>query len=118
MGHELLPMVLPAGWQTVRTTDDGAMYMSRDGMSVIVSWHKEDDGRHWLHVSCARKNRLPSWDDVADVKRMFVGDGRYAYQVIPPKSKHVNIHPNCLHLWAPLEGAQPLPDFTHGGNTI
>lgn len=111
-----LPIVLPAGWSIVHRTEDGAAYQC-GGVRVIVSAARELDDRAWLHVSASRAMRIPSWDDMCEVKRLFCGD-RYAYQVHPPKAKYVNINPNVLHLWSPLEGDPPLPDFTRGGSTI
>jgi hypothetical protein len=115
-GIEHLPKVLPAGWSEVYETPDGMAYQS-GGLRVICSVDTELDGRLWLHVSVSRGMRIPSWDDLRLVKDIFVGD-RYAYQVFPTKEKYVNINPFCLHLWCPLEGEQPLPDFTRGGKTI
>jgi hypothetical protein len=102
-----------------RATDGGA-YARADGLAVIASVAVEQDGRRWLHVSCSRRARLPSWDDLADVKAVFVGRDQYAYQVFAPASKHVNQHAFCLHLWRCLDvdvGAV-LPDFTQGGDSI
>lgn len=113
---DFLPRVLPIGWSVVQRNEDGAAYQ-HGGLCVIVSADTEQDGRPWLHVSASRAMRLPSWEDLRTVKEIFVGD-RYAYQVLPPRAKYVNINPNVLHLWAPLAGDPPLPDFTRGGNTI
>ena len=78
----------------------------------------EGDGRAWVHMSLAGRDRLPTWQQLVDTKRWAIGDV-YAYQVFPPAAKHVNIHPYALHLWAPLDGGgQPLPDFTQGGDSI
>jgi hypothetical protein len=49
------------------------------------------------------------------VKRIFIGNDRLALQVFAPKSEHVNYHPNTLHLWAPLSGERPIPDFRKDG---
>ena len=40
-----------------------------------------------------------------------------AYQIGAPKSRHVSIHPNCLHWWVPMDGPV-LPDFSSGGIAI
>lgn len=114
--HSFLPQVLPASWRLIRATADGAAYQNQ-GLRVIASVARELDGRLWLHVSCSRGSRIPSWEDLGSVKDTFIGD-RYAYQVFPTRAKYVNINPYVLHLWAPLEGDQPLPDFTQGGASI
>lgn len=80
-------------------------------LSVISSVNREDDGRQWLHVSFAHRKRLPDYDEITMVKRLFIGEGKYAVMVFPPKDIHVNINPNCLHLWHCLDG-HPLPEFS------
>ena len=52
-----------------------------------------------------------------EAKELFVGRDEFAYQVIPPRDQHVNIHPNVLHLWSCLDGS-PLPDFTRGTGSL
>lgn len=111
---------LPSGWICAEARLDGAAYVNiaAGGMSVIESIATELDGRRWHHVSVARPDRVPTWDDIAMVKRVWLGHGVLAIQVIPPTSKHVNIHPYCLHLWSCAELGSLLPDFTRGGKTI
>lgn len=83
----------------------------RDGRLVVVS-AGQHDGRWWLHVSVSRAKYIPSYEDLADVKRTFVTDGYQAVQMFPRRERHVNIHPYCLHLWACLEpDGDGLPDF-------
>lgn len=82
----------------------------RDGRRVVVTVGRHDGW--WLHVSVSRAKYIPSYQDLADVKRVFVGEARQAVQVFPPRERHVNIHPYCLHLWACLEPeGDGLPDF-------
>lgn len=111
---DFLPRVLPAGWRQFDAADDGARYVCSDGRFVIISAATEADGKRWLHVSCSRASRLPSWEDLADVKAIFVGAERYAYQVLPPRSRHVNINPHVLHLWSCLDADKgaALPEFS------
>lgn len=114
-----LPRLVPAPWRLVSEGEDGNLYVLPNRQaSVIISVAREQDGRLWLHASMGRRDRLPTWDELAAMKAWAIGTDRYAYQVLPPASKHVNIHPYVLHLWAPLDGEPPLPDFTHGGSTI
>ncbi len=54
---------------------------------------------------------------MCQVKTLFCGEERTAYQVHPPASKHVSIHDKCLHLWTCLDGPV-TPDFTRSGDTI
>lgn len=61
------------------------------------------------------------------MKRIFIGDERVAYQVHPPRKDHyaaAALPPGprvgtVLHLWAPLEGRPPLPNFLRArGGTL
>lgn len=67
------------------------------------------DGELWLHLSVSTAGRVPSWDEMRWCRDVFIGD-RKAISVLPVSAEYVNIHPNCLHLFAPLE-RDPLPDF-------
>ncbi len=79
-------------------------------LSVICTARVERDGWRWMHVSCSRRDRLPDWEDLKLVKRVFLGDHRLAVQVLPRESDYVNLNPHVLHLWSCLE-ADPVPDF-------
>lgn len=88
----------------------------------VLTEVEEHDGKDWWHISVsARDNRvkhgkmrsvsrLPSYDELCFVKRVFCGEEAIALQLFPKASEHVNIHPDCLHLWSPI-GHNPLPDF-------
>lgn len=111
-----LPRVRPYGWRE-RTFGPGRHFWRQDGLSVIVTGGLHSDGRKWLHFSVARPDRLPTWDDLKETKRLFLGPERKAIQVIPKDSQYVNIHPYCLHLFACLSD-DGLPDFTGGEKTL
>lgn len=113
-----LPLVLPARLRLVRDLEDGARFFdAASGLSVIISGAVERDGRRWIHLSVARPHRMPDWDDLVFAKELFLGREAHALQVIPPRSEHVNIHPNCLHLWS-CPDERVLPDFTHGSGSL
>jgi hypothetical protein len=111
---------LPVGWVTFDVRNDGVSYGNRSlGVCVISSVAPESDGLWWHHVSVSRRSRLPTWDDLMMCKRIFMGAEATAIQVLPAASKHVNIHPYCLHLWRCLSAEGPkLPDFTGGTGSI
>lgn len=93
----------------------GTLYFERipDGLQVFEScesYGSED----WLHVSASFENRLPSWEDMREVKEAFCGKGREAYMVLPPQERYINDHPYVLHLWCPI-GGPVLPDFRKMG---
>jgi hypothetical protein len=67
------------------------------------------NGDGWDHVSVSREDRIPSWYDMELVKRMFFKDDETAMQLHLPPAKHINQHPNVLHLWRPHNVLIPLP---------
>ena len=103
-------------WPMIHEAEDGWMFLSPSNLSVIVSGVIED-GKRWLHVSFARKSRMPEYTDMAIVKRLFIGEDRKAIMILPEKRNHVNIHRYCLHLWSCLDG-DGLPEFSHGIGTL
>lgn len=82
-------------------------------MHIIATVALEDDDTLWLHVSFSR-DRMPDYSDITFIKQQFFGDHFKAIMVFPAKNEHVNIHPNCLHLWSNLE-SDILPDFRVAG---
>lgn len=125
VGHGLAELSGPR-WHLVHDQRDGQAWqrpIAGAPFTVIWSLAHEDDARLWLHVSASHRTRLPTWDEMAMVKRLFVGPERWACQLHPPEAEHVNLHSRVLHLWAPwYPEHRPLPDFTHevpgGGRTL
>ncbi len=112
------PLVLPAFWETIDVAVDGRAYRNNlASLACIVSAGQELDGRTWIHMSLSHPSRLPTWRELVEAKELFLGD-RYAYQVLPPRDKYVNIHPHVLHLFAVDGGEEPLPDFTQGSGSL
>lgn len=98
---------LPPRWQDGGPNPAGRYWVHTPSkLRVLVSVDRLDDDSLWLHVSCSYTNRLPSWDDLKAVKRLFMGDVE-AYQVLPREADYVNAHQFCLHLWCPLDGTLP-----------
>jgi hypothetical protein len=82
--------------------------------SVIVT-QAEHDGVEWIHASIAYTSQMPDYEDLATLKDAVFGPARYAYQVFPPASQHVNIHEHALHLWGRADGRPQLPEFGKDG---
>ena len=85
---------------------------ARNRRWTVISSIEDYDGVPWVHVSTAMNNRLPGYYELKQVKQQFIGDERVAFQLFVPRRVHVNLHENCLHLWATLDGKDcPLPEF-------
>lgn len=103
----LTATAIPKGWNCIGVFKGMAMvYMHKSGLRVLVSIAEMANGTQWTHASCIREDRLPSWEDLKAVKRWFIGNDRAAVQTLPKEADYVNVHPNCLHLWAPMEDKQ------------
>lgn len=104
----------PLGWKEVQPLEPRLQraFFSVDGGLCVIASVDTIDGMDWLHVSASRRSRCPSYEDLARMKRDFIGEDLPAYQVFPKASEHRSLHPYALHLWAPL-GADPFPDL-HG----
>lgn len=71
----------------------------------------------WQHVSITLFNvrtkqtieKTPSWVEMCYVKGLFWDAEDFAVQFHPPESEYVSLHPNCLHLWRPVDGAMQRP---------
>lgn len=113
---QYLPKILPASWRAVQEAMDGRAYVNAWGMSVIVAFSRELDGRRWAHFSIAHVKRLPTWDELKDAKFIFLGDLK-AIQILPSQKEYINIYSHVLHLFACLDG-DPLPDFTRGSGSL
>lgn len=109
---------LPPGWEVVDTNEAGLRVLcKRTRQLVILTVRREADGKRWLHLSTSFPGRIPSYTDLAEAKRLFIGDDRPALQVFARRSEHVNINANVLHLWHCFDG-DPLPDFRVAGALI
>lgn len=87
------------------------------GLAFIHSIAEELDGELWEHISVSREDgEMPDWYDTSSVFREVAGDQAIGVIVIPPKAKHVNIA-EVSHVWHCLT-KDPVPDFTHGVQSI
>jgi len=118
------PRVLPSGWELREDYTNARIYWrTQPSFLSVIAEVAEYGGRLWLHVSCAAREsdntpKLPTWDELKEVKDLFCGRDACALQVLPPASEYVNVNPAVLHLWVALEGPRPVPDFTRGSKNI
>lgn len=86
---------------------DGAAFFfktDKSVLSVIVSWNNG-----WDHVSVSLPNRTPRYEEMKAIKRLCFEPHEWAFELHAPVSNHINIHPNCLHLWRPHNNTIPIP---------
>lgn len=104
------------GFNIAQERSDG-IAATKGKLSVIMSTETAQDGNRWLHVSLARPNKYPPYEEMVKIKEIFIGSDKKAIQVFPPKKNHVNIHKYCFHLWHCID-KDVLPDFDRGMGTI
>ena len=63
----------------------------------------------WEHVSVSLPGRCPNWAEMSFIKDLFWDESETVMQLHVPKSEHRNRHPNCLHLWKPVDIKIPRP---------
>lgn len=110
-----MPKNLPLHWTPVSRWGDGYRYLNmRNGLRVVFTGAFIEDGKTWLHLSVSRAKECPSYEDLCEVKKTFVGEKMWAYQVFAPRTEHINIHQFTLHLWVSVDGPA-LPNFGKHG---
>lgn len=74
------------------------------------------DGAGWEHVSVSldgkrkKGNQCPTWEEMCYIKSIYWDDDDTVVEYHPPRSKYVNNHPHCLHLWRKIGFDMPVPD--------
>jgi len=67
----------------------------------------------WEHVSVhifdGRRTITPRWDEMCRVKDIFWDPEDLVIQFHPRASEYINMHPNTLHLWRPIDFELPTP---------
>ena len=79
-----------AGYITLTNGHIGTFVMGRDegGME---------------HVSVQLQRKLPTWEEMCEIKDIFWSEEEMVVQIHPRKSEYVNIT-DALHLWRPKDG--------------
>ena len=90
---------------------DGISYLSScKSFSAILS-EEIHSGLKWLHLSISSKFKKIDFDFMRNAKDRFIGKDKYAFMIFPPKDKHVNIYPNCYHVFHCVD-RHPFPEFS------
>jgi len=84
-------------------------------LKILASPGDANEDIPWEHVSVSCRNRCPNWQEMCFVKDLFWDAEEAVMQLHPPRSRWINNHPFCLHLWRPLkESIQLPPDISVG----
>lgn len=84
----------------VRLPSGVTLFVISSGLSDRESEsHLPDDCRGFEHVSVSHRDRCPTWEEMEFVRDLFWGPEETVIQIHPPKSRKVNHHKTCLHLW-------------------
>lgn len=72
----------------------------------VISSVDEDNGVMWEHVSVVVRgvNKCPDWATMCFVRQLFWDDEDEVIQIHPKRSRYVNAHNTCLHLWRLVGG--------------
>lgn len=86
-------------------------FTNGDFASFVCGWNENGSGLDHVSVAPYKKNRIPTWEQMCEVKDVCFNDEEEAYEIHPPKSEYVNMKDNCLHLWARSDGKRVLMGF-------
>jgi len=59
--------------------------------------------------SVPKEKKPPTWAEIEQIKRLFFAPHEVCMQLHVAVSDHISVHPNCLHIWRPIDVAIPLP---------
>jgi hypothetical protein len=69
-----------------------------NGCRILVSHDpSEEHGRVW-HLSISRRDRDPSWQEIATARYRILPDVEEMAMFLPPLSEYVNLHKYTFHL--------------------
>lgn len=119
-----LTLAIHPAMQGLMLSLDGYQCHKRD-LKFLVTAGREADNRVWVHASVSRRDRkMPTFEDLKELKKYTMPLTAIAYQVFVPESEWVSeVHPGqapVLHLWS-CPGWRPTPDFRgewHGRPSI
>lgn len=82
----------------------GARLFMMNGCSIILT--HEPDG--W-HLSIARRDRDPTWEEIATARYRLLRDVPEMVMHLPPMDEYVNYHGHCFHLYEQRRSSLILP---------
>jgi hypothetical protein len=75
--------------------DIGARMFMMNGCSIILT---RDPPDNLWHISIARRDRDPTWDEIATARYRLLPEVPEMVMHLPPISEYVNLHAHCFHL--------------------
>lgn len=74
------------------------------------------NGMGWDHVSVSHPLEIPNWEEMSVIKTIFFDPEEVVMQLHVASKDHINVYPNCLHLWRPQTAEQIARIRTEWGN--
>jgi hypothetical protein len=68
-----------------------------NGCRILASRDPTDNGYAW-HLSISRRDRDPTWQEIATARYRILPDVQEMAMYLPPLDEYVNAHPYCFHL--------------------
>lgn len=96
-------------WGTAPGSDHGLFRLPSEDRKTWLLVMCAPMRNDWQHVSVSTKHRTPTWEEMAEIKKLFWGEDVTVVQYHPKKSEYVNNHPYCLHLWRNTKAEHELP---------
>lgn len=93
-------------WPQTATSGAFKVFVKQRSFVVLAGIENTGDDGMMEHISVTPTNqkRCPTWDEMAAIKDMFFDSEEEAIQYFPKRSRYINIHEYCLHIWRPVNG--------------
>lgn len=75
----------------------------KSGRQVTFVAGRNEEGNEHVSVSYHGMKKLPTWEEMCEVKDIFWNEEEEVVQIHPKHSQYVNIG-EVLHLWRPADG--------------
>ncbi|GAB7221349.1 hypothetical protein VoSk93_05600 [Vibrio owensii] len=86
----------------------GVFDITLDSKQSFFCVASEREGWEHVSVSLSDLSRLPTHNEMEQIKTLFWDDECYVIEFYPPSSEFVNDEP-VLHLWHPVDSTLPMP---------
>ncbi len=111
--HPLHVNRIPPGWRIISESSEHQFWQNDRKVLAVMTTIEEHEGKLWHHCSISHPKRLPTYDELAYMRKHWMGTDLPAIMVFPDKEHYVNTHPTCLHLFVCLDlSGNGLPEFS------